>query len=668
LVTLLFSCMAGNGLSQVDFDLSGANPAFMYGQYGQLGHNGFFGAYDVDRSASGDFAPLNGWLGNRNDVNLFAAGSNAAFSSIQMETRARLGGDWVMAEGKYYINAYTSGTSQGAYVAMSPGQLATWSVQAKTPAGRILYGKQKFSPGLMLQFGNTRTQEFLIVEKGAYCPNILQKLVGGGWLPASVMRFFPGGSYWALHTKAESEDQKTDLEKELEADEKKESSTSSTGKAAAGSNSTGSAAAASTTTGAASSGSKPEPTAIGSATVSTSTTVEEPADSESSLGQTRITRIDDYGPGYISIGFGTMPWAQIRPGGTVSWNLNDINAATYQNFVVYLRYICNNLELGAGTFHIRSHQGPELQSTAFRRQNTPTKETYTTEGWLYARFNNGRVMLDAELDWFNRTWRYQRSLSGFFQDPDNTNIVAPLLPEFYTDGSGRSRFAPRYWESWRFTVQGGVVLGPSSIRVLFAYLPGQDRRHGIFIDRQPFIQEELQEAHGFFDPYSILLSYLYGSGVNAGAYINAASVYAVKLDHLIASNLLFECSLLHARRTSNGYGIGYIRPNPDVNRFGTMDYRERDDFLNPAPSIPERSLGWELMAGIVWKLLESDTENWTVETRAACWWPGPWFNHACVDKSVVNWTVPDSTNNWGVNSDRRIDPVLAFEVRFGTQY
>lgn len=637
-VGILMAFGAANGWAQVDFTLSGGNPAFMYGQYVQLGKNGFFGTYDIDLSSTGNFATLNSWIGNREDVNYFAAGSNAASSSILLATKARLGGDWVLVEGQYIINAYTSGTTQGTYVAMSPGQLATWAMKVDTPAGRLIYGKQKFSPGLMLQFGNSRTQEYLIVEKGWCCPNILVSFANAGWIPASLARFFPGGSYWALHTKPESDEQKSDLEKEIEAEDKKQAGTSSAGKSSA--------------------------TAANAADSA-------PQNSENSQTQaveTRFTRIDDYGPGYLAIGLGFLPWAQIQPVGQVSWNMHDINASTYQNFVAYLRYICSNLEIGVGTLHVRSHQGPELQSTSFRRRNTPTKETYTTEGWLYARFNNGRFMFDTELDWFNRTWRFQRSLTGFFQDPDSRAVSATLMPEFYEDGSGRSRFAPQYWESWRFMVQGGVIFGPSSVRLLFAYLPGQDRRHGILIDRQPFVQEPNQRALGFFDPYSVLLSYLYGGGVDAGTYINAASVYAVKVDHMIAANLLFECSLLHARRTSSGYGIGYIRPAPDPANFGSVNYSVRGDFANPAPSIPERSLGWEFMAGIVWKLIESDAQNWTLETRASCWWPGPWFKHACVDRSVANWTVPTSANNWGVNPERTIDPMFGFEIRLGAQY
>lgn len=605
-----------------DFTLSGAKPAFYYGHYTQLGQNGFFGPYDVDLSLTGDFAPLNGWVGNSSDVNFLTAGTDAAISSLVLVTDARLTGDWVEARGRYYINPYVTSTTQGAYVAVSPGQLATWSVVAKLPVFLIGYGKQDFSKGLMLQFGSSRTKEYFILERGATVPNLLGRMVGSGWLPAGVLRYFDRGGRWEVTTRPEAND--PPISDELTA-LAKDVATSN------GNSSTG-----------------PEP-----------------------WGNTRLVRTAYYEPGHLAIGLGFMPWEKIllpgSPATAVSWNLNDINAASFRNVIGYLKYYSGDMSAEIGTLHIRTHQGPELQQTTARRLNTPTKEIYTTEGWFDLQYNNGRWFLGAELDWFNRIWRFQRSQSGLFQNPDDP--AAPVLPEFMTDLgsdlSGRSRFAPQYWESWRFMVQGGVYCGPGSLRLFYAYLPGQDRRHGIVIDRQPFIQEPDQAALGLFDPYSMLMSYLYGSGVQAQTYINAASVYAVKLDYMLAANLILECSVLTARRTSDGYGLGYVRPNTVAGKFGQVNYGVQGTFVNPAPGIPENDLGWELMGSVLWKLVELDTQNWTIEARASYWRPGKWFNYACTDRSVPNWDTPGPGNNWGVNPDREIDPVVGFELRVG---
>ncbi|HMK35593.1 MAG TPA: hypothetical protein VK463_11030 [Desulfomonilaceae bacterium] len=604
-----------------DFTLSGGSAFWYYGQYVQLGDRGFFGKYDRDASVLADFAPLNGWVGNRSDVNFLTAGTNASTSGFGINTIARLGTDWVKARGNYYINAYTTSTTQGSFVAVSSGQLATWAVETNLPVFKVSYGKQEFSPGLMLQFGNTRTKEYLLLERGFPVPNVLGVLVGSGLLPPGVLGFFDGGREWQVSTKPEAEADlnpvELDIAKNKEAYKDFQPNT-------------------------------PGP-----------------------WSSTRLFRRACYEPGFLSIGLGFMPWEKIQiptvPSAvSVSWNLNDINAAAFQNFITYLKYYSTDLEIGIGNLHLRTHQGPELQSTAFRRVNTPTKETYTTEGWFYVRYNNGRYFLGTEFDWFNRIWRYQRSQTGLFQNPDVLDPALPALPEFFADGSGRSRFAPQYWESWRFMVECGLYYCASSTRLFYAYLPGQDRRHGIIIDRQPFIQETRQQALGLLDPYSILMSYLYGGGINAECYINAASVYALKFDYMIAANLGVECSVLYARRTSNGYGMGYVRPDPA--EFGRVNYDVRGGFAASAPAIPENDLGWEFMSGLMWKLAENGPDNFTLEARAACWLPGKWFNYACIDRSIPNWDNPGPGNNWGVNPQRQIDPMFAFELRFGASY
>jgi hypothetical protein len=618
-----FTCE--QALADWDFTLSGANPLFYYGQYMQLGQRGFFGSYDVDNSATGNFAPLNSWVGNRTDVNSLTAGTNAATSSFGLQTNAHLKGDWVQAKGKYYINTYTTATTQGAYVAVSPGQLSTWSVSADLPIFKIAYGKQDFNKGMLLQFGSARTKEYFLLERGYEVPDILGILVSRGWVPAAVMGYFDRGREWQVSTAPEADADKNPVESDI-AQNKEDYK-------------------------------------------------EYLPETPGPWSSTRFIRRTCYQPGHVIIGLGFMPWEKIQIGtnpgpAQVSWNLNDVNAASFENFIGYLIYASADMEMGIGTLRICTHQGPELQQTALRRINTPTKETYTTEGWLYIKYSNGRYFLNAELDWFNRTWRFQRSQTGFFSDPDDLSPLAPLLPEFKTDAgsdlSGASRFAPQYWESWRFMVEGGMYYCASSLRLFYAYLPGQDRRHGVVIDRQPFIQEVQQQATGLLDPYSILQSYLFGGGVNAQSYINDASVYAIKFDYMIAANLATECSLLYAKRTSDGYGIGYIRPNPA--QFGSVDYAVRGNFLNPAPSIPDKDLGWELMAGMIWKLVEMPTQNWTVAARVSSWWPGKWFNYACIDRAVPLWEVPGPGNNWGVNPNRAIDPILGFEVQVSAQY
>ena len=366
------------------------------------------------------------------------------------------------------------------------------------------------------------------------------------------------------------------------------------------------------------------------------------------------------GPGCLRIGFGFFPWetftlpTPVAPPFFNFWNPQDLGINQTQNFIALAAYSSTDLEFGVGCLRSLYHQGPELQQGLALRISTPTFERYVTEGWAYLKYNNGRFFFNTELDWFNRIYRFQRSLNGtYFGTPDNV------------DGSG-SLFASQYRESWRYMAETGFWCGPFAVRCFYCFMPGPDRRHGVYIDRQPFIQENPQQAFGLFDPYSILLAYRFGSGVNAPGHISDASVYALKLDYALASNLVLTGSFLRAIRNSHGYAIGYVRPNIVAASFGLVTYAEPpgSTFTNPAPSIPDRDLGWEVKAGFVWELLE----GWAVSARFSYWKPGKWFNYACIDKAVLNWDIPSSANNWGVNPDRTIDPVFGLEMQIGTTY
>ena len=401
-------------------------------------------------------------------------------------------------------------------------------------------------------------------------------------------------------------------------------------------------------------------------------------------------------PGCLRVGFGFIGWEvpTAFPGGTASlaattvtplnlktpfntilWNQNDFGVNALNNIIGAITYSSSDLEFGLGCLRSTYHQGPEVQPTfqttawpvftavpappvqpppVALSASAPTFERYITEGWAYLKYNNGRFFFDTELDWFNRVYRFQRSQNGtFFGQADNT------------DGSG-SLFASKYWESWRYMIEAGALFGPLAGRVFYCFMPGPDRRHGVYIDRQPFIQDFPQQACGLFDPYSTILSYRFGSGVNAPSHISDASVFAVKLDYLLASNLMIGGSFLKAIRNSNGYAIGYIRPNTASANFGQVLYGEPpgSTFTNPAPSVPDRDLGWEAMADMVWELMD----GWAIKGQIAYWQPGKWFNYACIDRGVQNWNIPSAADNWGVRPDRTIDPILAWEIYVGASY
>ncbi len=624
-VLVIFLCISiiGKGTTSAQsLDLSGAANNWFYGYYGQLGSQGFFGDYNVDASSlNGAFAPFNAWVGNRPapDVGFLVSGTNASVSSLTLTITPRYGNEWVILKARYNINAYNTGSAPGALVPISPGQLTFWWVQLNNPIFNLRFGKQIFKKGFNLQFSDIRTADYLMLEQTVCVPDILGCLVGAGVLPKGVMSWF-NPHLWPRYKKGVTADPEVE---------------------AFGDPQTGKSVSAQ------------RDEALRKDPYFEELLEDTPEEAERK--KRWPTDADAYawgytGPGCLRIGFGFFPWEQPDPFVLTLWNNSDIGALRAQNYVGLIAYSSRDLEFGIGCLRSTYHQGPELASSLAARISSPTFERYITEGWAYLKYNNGRFFLNTELDWFNRVYRFQRSLDGtFFGVPDNI------------DGSG-SRFRSQYWESWRYMVEAGVGYGPLVVRLFYSFMPGPDRRHGVLIDRQPFIQENPQQAFGLFDPYSILLAYRFGSGVDAPGHISDASVYAIKLDYALAANLIVEGSLLRALRNSNGYAVGYVRPN--IN--GTVAYDEPpgSTFTNPAPSVPARDLGWEVMGGFVWKLME----GWALAARVSYWQPGKWFNYACIDKSVPNWNIPSAANNWGIRPDRTIDPVLALEVTLGATY
>jgi hypothetical protein len=191
-------------------------------------------------------------------------------------------------------------------------------------------------------------------------------------------------------------------------------------------------------------------------------------------------------------------------------------------------------------------------------------------------------------------------------------------------------------------------------------------------------------THDLHRPYSYLLAYAYGGGVNAfnlngDGYINDATILAARLDYALAANLNLFGSFLWAQRNSHGYGWGYIRPSQEasvtrvVNPAGvgvdritwnpTVIYRSIGG-ANPSPAIPDQDLGWEIQGGIDWKLLE----KYRLSALVAYWQPGKWFNYACVDRRVPQWDVPLPANLWGVNPGRNIDAIIGWELRLIAEF
>lgn len=342
------------------------------------------------------------------------------------------------------------------------------------------------------------------------------------------------------------------------------------------------------------------------------------------------------------------------------FNILDKNNLRRLSMRFFVTYQNGPIDAGVNWAPMRWHAGSESQgitSTVAGGVLPGTRPAFNpydvvlNMGVFYLKYFDGRFFFNTELAYYLET----------------INTLSAALP------------GPRYRESWRYMVETGLLAGPSTIRFLYAFMPGPDRRAGALINKQPYTNGPGQGAYDVFKPYSYLLGYAYGSGVNAFninqyGYINAAWVLASRVDYAVAANLQVFGSFLWAERSSHGYPWGYLRPNQtatvtrSLNQAGTaivdsivwtpiLTYRQHAG----APNIPDTALGWEITTGFNWKLLD----RYTLGGILSYWKPGKWFNYACIDRSVPGWdNQTDATPFYpfGTRPDRDIDPVIGGEI------
>ena len=384
-----------------------------------------------------------------------------------------------------------------------------------------------------------------------------------------------------------------------------------------------------------------------------------------------------FGP--FQFGLQYYPWA---PGNAGDYPLKtDRSGQAHPHFAALLMYSAGNISSQTFIEYTNGHKGLEALLVGPTFANFPTipifvQDASTVFGFTNFRYFNGRFFFNAEV--------------GFYQEFDRQSglgvvkVPQPPPPQTYLPQT-------RYWELWAGMIECGAMAGPAKISFLWAYYPGPDRRGGKLIDRQPTIVPVFSPNGGVnvYLPYSLLLGYDYGSG-NASisrssnhGFITDASTYGVRLDYAVAANLNAYTTFLYANRVSQGYGWGWIRPDPNNLLSPSLQYGHSGTPANaapidgnipdlsfaganyttsPAPNILERDLGYEIGGGIDWRLLE----GYTLMARVAYWKPGGWFKYACVDRRQPNWdSAPTAINMWGINPDRVIDPI--FGVRFAIE-
>jgi hypothetical protein len=375
------------------------------------------------------------------------------------------------------------------------------------------------------------------------------------------------------------------------------------------------------------------------------------------------TLIAPYGP--LAIGLYYYPW---RRGQFVNYPLlSDRNNAMQPDVGGFILYTAGNVSAGMLCEYWNMHQGPESQlrqtfSPAnldpFQpgRVNFRPLDITVVFGAAFFKYFDGRFFFNTEGGFWQQVSRSGPSESGVF------------LPQ------------SRYWEFSGGMTEFGVLCGPAKLSLLWAYYPGFDRRAGQIIDRQPTVPAAfLDGGVSLYRPYSLLLSYDYGSGNNSKTYssnhgfMTDASSYGARLDYALASNLNLYATFFRADRVSQAYGWGWIRPNPSTTidspalQFSVRFTRQGFEDISvaaDAPNILDRDLGYELGGGCDWKLVE----GYVLRVNLAYWKPGTWFKYACVDRRQPGWNVPTAGNRWGINPDRAIDPIFGTYVKLDMEF
>lgn len=573
---------------------------YIYEQYDQMGSNGFFGAYNVDRStgsaliAAGDYRNYNGWFGFQ--VRDLVSGSNAGrhYQTLELYPDFRIN-KAIQFRGKYrlgkygdpYASDYITNTMAGVDVATSDGQWTQWWVTAQTPLGQLVVGKRPEAFGVGLQYNgavnNTTEGVALVAPYGPFR------------ISFAVRPFWP-----------------------------------------------------------------------------------QPPNAQISARKV-----------------GDNPNFRYVPGSPY-YNLFDMSGIMNYSVRYFSTYQDGPIDTGVFLAWQGWHAGPEARSATYTSVTDATPavtqdgpeginkfnayDTDVCHGTVYLKFNNGRFFFNTEWAYWYENSRLARSVS---------DINSPGMAPNKLNGKGLD-----YWVgSWRRMVEFGGAAGPAKATFLYAYLPGPDRRNGYVYDDQSFIQAAGQGNYTVFRPYSYLLGYVYGSGVNAYdtgryGYFSAAEVLASRLDYALAANLNIFGSFLWAQRSTHGYSWGFLRPtkdpqvthivNPGASGFTNfikwipyVNYQNNDG----APNVPDRDLGWEVTGGFEWELLD----RYKLRATAAYWKPGKWFSYACVDRGVAGWNQQSRTNYqatpvsnpvspYGVNPDRDIDAILGGEVALTVQF
>ncbi|MEJ2717766.1 MAG: hypothetical protein P8182_11590, partial [Deltaproteobacteria bacterium] len=251
----------------------------------------------------------------------------------------------------------------------------------------------------------------------------------------------------------------------------------------------------------------------------------------------------------------------------------------------------------------------------------PGNATYTTDQvlqiWLGGfKYNNGRFFCNGEYAWIN--------IDNYF-----TGTVG-VLP-------GRT---PLFVEAYHNMVETGMVVGPAKLSLAWFQASGPVANNANPTKAYAAWPINWQAT----EPYNWLMFDIYGGGNQTynGIFINDGHgmlgdgyAFAGRIDYAAASNLNCWVSYMWAHRLEE-YGTTFGQFNSIGTTTGLVNL---NNFANDAGrgfvpayagTIAERGwvtdgfIGWEVDAGVNWKLLEGMTASF----KWAYWQPGDYFREA----------------------------------------
>jgi len=262
-----------------------------------------------------------------------------------------------------------------------------------------------------------------------------------------------------------------------------------------------------------------------------------------------------------------------------------------------------------------------LSQTTNARGAALTAPTFSTNDLIRYRiasavkYFNGRFFFNAESDWFN-TWNSGRGTAG-------GNLPTSLV-NVGVDVNG-----------WLYGVETGCICGPARFTMNYVRATGDDPSTRFTNEDAAAAEQGVSSA--YMKDWGYLMYWLYGTGTcwDADGYGQPTNFHHLgfKLDYAVASNLNIWGLFSNAWRDQpNAYRLGgdYVS---GIQAFTNANIlaAQTGGFGGHAVPNDKRYIGWEIDAGINWKLLENLTWN----TTLAFWQPGPWWSAAFPDTAFL---------------------------------